>query len=671
MNILMLTDYMDRGGAETHVFTLSNELAAKDHRVTVASEDGSLARRLRKSGVRHLRLPLGSHSPLDMLLCRAVLRSLIKEENFDVVHSHSRLASLLVSDIAKKQNVPLVCTVHAHFKITPLRRRLSRWGDSTISVSEDLKQYLVDQYAIAPENISVIPNGVDVRRFYPSERSDIHLRIAFLSRLDDDCSLGAILLCQIAPRLCAAYPDLDIAIGGGGSELSHIKFLACKANGIIGRKAIKCVGNVCDVPSFMRSCDILIGVSRVAIEGGLCGASVVLCGNEGFFGEITEGNFSRALATNFCARGSQKPTSAALYDSLTRLLSLSGQERKISAQGVRKLLLKNCSSSVCAKKVLLFYKSLYKNQSKGNGGTLLCGYYGFGNMGDDALLRASIERARIEYPNEPIKALSKNGSKDSKNFSIPCACRYSPISVLWQLAHCRRLVFGGGTLLQCNTSKRSMLYYASLLLLAKAMGRERILWANGIGQIDGRLCQAVLKNALSDSQKIEVRDTRSFKILKQTLPDEEILLTNDLAKSKKNRYSTPDRAEYLLSCAKIDKSSRFVIAIPRARGNIDAIRKLVVELKECQKNGNDILIISMYDRQDLALCKQLCALLKAKTVTGICFDDLRFLAESSQGVYSMRYHGLVAAHLAGVDFTGVGNDRRLSDYCSDNGGKVL
>ena len=69
MNILMLTASMGTGGAETHVFTLAQTLVKLGHRVTVASEGGSLCPRLRAHGVRHLTLPLSSKRPDDLLFC--------------------------------------------------------------------------------------------------------------------------------------------------------------------------------------------------------------------------------------------------------------------------------------------------------------------------------------------------------------------------------------------------------------------------------------------------------------------------------------------------------------------------------------------------------------------------------------------------------------------------
>ena len=665
MNILLLTDSLDMGGAETHVITLATDLKKLGHSLTVCSGGGRLASKLCKINVKHICLPLGSHALRDIIICRLSLSALLKKEKFDVVHSHARLASLLVSDIAQRLGVLCVCTAHAHFKITALRRFMSRWGDVTIAVSEDLKQYLVEEYRLAPENIYVIPNGADTSLFYPEAADKARMRIAFLSRLDGDCSLGAHLLCRIAPLLCRQYSKLEIIIGGGGSELPLIRSLAAKANAKIGRDAVICCGEVRDVPQFLRSCDILVGVSRAAIEGGLCGASVVLCGNEGFFGELRENNFHNALATNFCARESAAPSAERLYHALADMLDRPIDERQASAERVRQLLKQNCSSAQCAKRTEHIYCDRQKHASQRRGYTLLCGYYGYANMGDDALLRSSIERARREYGNS-IVALTKNGKADRKTFGVVCAKRSSVLSVLMGIALCRRIIFGGGTLLQTNTSKRSFLYYASLLLIAKVFRRDRILWANGIGEIDGGLCQAVFKKALSGCRYIELRDRRSQRLLKKLLPEAKSYLAEDLAKIRRSSTCSQARAEYLLGRVGIKQGSRFAIAIPKARSDTSDVKRLYLNLRRLCREGNEILIIPMYERQDLRLCRSLRDLLGAKLMRGICFDDLCAIAARSECVYSMRYHGLIAAHLAKAPFVAASGDCRLLDYCKES-----
>ncbi len=671
MKILMLTEAMGRGGAETHVLTLASQLVRSGHTVCVASGGGVLADALGASGVSHVDLPLGSHSPFDILKCRCALRRILRHGSFDIVHSHSRLASVIVSGLAKKYGVSLVCTVHARFRITRLRRRIAKWGRYTIAVSEDLKQYLVEEYAKAPENITVIPNGVDQELFFPvDKKSDGKVRIAFLSRLDLDSALGAHLLCEIAPRLCCLRSDIEIIIGGAGSELSSIREHAHGAEREVGYAFIRCVGEVADVPQFMRSCDIFVGASRAAIEAGLCGISVVLCGNEGFFGEIRVENFEDALATNFCARGEKDSSADGLYLSIAALISEPDNERRARAAEVRELFLANCSARVCVEQTTEVYMRSLRKREQRMRGILLCGYYGFGNMGDDILLRSSIERARSKYPGMSVRALTRGGRRDSDRFYIPCARRLSPVAVLWEISRCRRIIFGGGTLLQCDTSLRSMIYYAALLILAKIMGRECILWGNGLGRADGWLSQKILRSALACCNTIEARDVCSYALAKRLACRTRVVLDRDLAERKACVYSSTRRAEYLLRRAFGENFDKFIVVIPRARHSNNDIATLSAELSRKRAEGFSVLMISMCEREDAALCNAMCSALGAATVRGICFDDLVMIARHSACVYSMRYHGLVAARLAGVPFIGIGDDDKIIRYCSENGGGI-
>lgn len=672
MNILMLTDSMDRGGAETHVLTLAQGLAARGHRLCVASGGGALAQKLISCGIDHVELPLGSRSPLDILRCRRELKKLFLKHRFDLVHSHSRLASVIVSGLARRFGVSFVCTVHARFCVTPLRRYFSKWGQKTIAVSEDLKQYLIEEYGTSPENITVIANGVDENVFLPEARDhDGKIRIAFLSRLDADCSLGARLLCEIAPRLYRLNSNIEIVIGGAGSELFAIRELAKSISQTGECVKIECCGEIADVPCFMNSCDIFVGVSRAAIEAGFCGRTVILCGNEGFAGELNNESFDRALAVNFCARDGWASKADTLYQAIENAVLRTKTARKEAADNVRVRLLENCSARVCVERTEAVYCKALEIKGPCGRGTLLAGYYGFGNMGDDVLLRSAIERAKTEYPNENIRALTRKGRRDGDRFGVVCARRYSPLRVLRELVGCRRLIFGGGTLLQCNTSLRSMMYYAMLLITANALGRECILWGNGIGKADGWIARKILKMSLVCCDHIGARDRSSYAVASHMAPDASVLLEMDLAESKKEEFSSAMRAGYLLRCAFGGAKGKFVVAIPRKTKNSNDVSRLALELARLRRCGSNILIIPMCEREDRAICDEMCHSLGAHTLRGLCFDDLVMIIKESDAVYSMRYHGLVAAKLAGVRFFGIGDDGKISGYCRENGGERI
>ena len=649
MKILLLTDKLDVGGAETHLLSLASELSRAGHSVTAISSGGRTAKALCPLGVAHISLPLDKRSPHALLVSYLSLQKIIKDSGFDVIHSHARLPSLLVSPIAKKQSVPLVCTAHAKFSAKSWRRALSEWGSSTIAVSEDLKQYLIDIYGLAPENITVIPNGIDTRKFCPSPSQSPKITVAFLSRLDADCSLGAYLLCDIAPRLAERYDDIRILIGGGGSELSSLRARAEKINSALGFECISVVGDVSDTREFLRSATAFVGVSRAAMEAGLCALPVVLCGNEGFLGRLTEKNFELAASGNFCGRGCSRANADKLFFSLCKTISAPRSD----AEHISRLLSERFDARTTAKQTLSVYKQATLPSKKIT--VLLCGYYGFGNMGDDILLRSAIARAKKEFGTDRIGALTLHPKRDSSRFGISCKSRRFPIS----LFSCKHLVFGGGTLLQEDTSLRSLCYYSLLLLTAKALGAKVYLWANGLSTPRTRFGRTALRRCLDKCDYIGLRDKNSLDIARSLTSNPNIFSEDDLALDTSR--ATDSRRSYLLFKIFGSYGSRppFIIVAPRKKGKW---RELIRELCRAKEKGYKLVFTALHRKSDTPITRAVCEQMGGIFLDGICYSDLIALASLSKGVYSMRLHALIAARSAGVPFYSFSCDQKIRGY---------
>ena len=216
-----------------------------------------------------------------------------------------------------------IVTIHAAFPKEPVLSKICYWGDKTIAVSEDLRGSGCDLFGIPAECISVIPNGIDVRRYAPVEKSPPAGSILFASRLDKDCSLGAILLCRILPSLVKSYPRLHLKIAGGGDALEAVRReakkvnLFCESQGL--PPAAELLGWVEDLSAEYGKNRIFVGVSRAALEAAACGCGVILCGNEGRGGYLTPEN-RMAAVTNFCCRGQKLPDEEWLEKQLRFLL---------------------------------------------------------------------------------------------------------------------------------------------------------------------------------------------------------------------------------------------------------------------------------------------------------------------------------------------------------------
>ena len=81
VKVLLLTDRLGTGGAETHIATLALELRRKKVDVCVLSAGGRTSALLERVGIRQIRLPLLTHNPFRLLILRRRIRRLIAPKN--------------------------------------------------------------------------------------------------------------------------------------------------------------------------------------------------------------------------------------------------------------------------------------------------------------------------------------------------------------------------------------------------------------------------------------------------------------------------------------------------------------------------------------------------------------------------------------------------------------
>lgn len=660
LKILLLTDKLSLGGAETHILTLYRSLTELGHSVTVASSGGLLSK-----NVNHVRIDLASRSPARLISGFFSLFFLIRREGFDIIHAHSRLPALFASFISRLLKIPFVTTAHARFKFDPFRRALSRWGDYSIAVSEDIRLYLIRACSLSPHRITVIENAVDFSRFpplpTPEKSSTREIKLLFLSRLDSDCSICAELLCKLAPRLFTRYPSVRIVIGGGGERLSYIRSLASEINSSQGVELVSVIGEVTDVSAFLRSGTLFVGVSRAALEAAASALPVILAGDEGFFGHLTKKNYRLALASNFCARGMPKPDAKLLFASLCSLID-SLPEAFDGARELRLELSRHLDAEDMGKRTEKFYFDAIrskKSRCAKSPKTLLLGYYGYSNLGDDALLSVSVLRSRREFSSS-VGAFTANPKRDSLDFSIPCFRRKNPFTLFYRLAKADRLILGGGTLFQTSTSKRSFVYYLLVLRLAQLLKKETLIYANGIGEISSRALRGFLFSTLSRCSFVGLRDSASFSLFKRELPDfENARLETDLALYL--APSTTTRANFLIFNALNQKSAHFFAVFPHFAASRFSRFELDLAIRRAKAERLAPLYIPC-SPLDIPLCRSLARRFGGSVLSNLTFSDLLSLLPLSSLVISMRYHPLLAARTLNLPFLAVGDDIKLSEF---------
>ncbi|HZO93476.1 MAG TPA: polysaccharide pyruvyl transferase CsaB [Candidatus Baltobacteraceae bacterium] len=157
---------------------------------------------------------------------------------------------------------------------------------------------------------------------------------------------------------------------------------------------------------------------------------------------------------------------------------------------------------------------------------LLSGYYGFGNLGDEALLEVIVRQLRARFPGAVVDVLSGDPQKTSEAYGVEATPRWSPGQVKEAIERADVVLSGGGGLLQNVTSLRSLLYYANIIRSAVRAGKPTMVFAQSVGPLDfwGRM---VVRNFCKGITAATVRDERSRALMASLVPDVRVERTAD------------------------------------------------------------------------------------------------------------------------------------------------
>jgi polysaccharide pyruvyl transferase CsaB len=157
---------------------------------------------------------------------------------------------------------------------------------------------------------------------------------------------------------------------------------------------------------------------------------------------------------------------------------------------------------------------------------LISGYYGFGNLGDEALLDVIVTRLRAAYPGGSIDVLSADPAATSARLNVDATPRMDLGAVRRAIERSDVVLSGGGGLLQNVTSLRSLLYYAGIVRTATRANKKTMIFAQSIGPLDvfGR---AVVRACCGGVSAATVRDERSRRLLTTLLPKVRVERTAD------------------------------------------------------------------------------------------------------------------------------------------------
>lgn len=116
------------------------------------------------------------------LACCRIAQAMMKQQSFDLIHSHTIMPDGFASVLLGRQlKLPVICTIHgSDINIYPYRhplilratKRAIRQLDGCITVSQRLRERLMELCGHVPVEVKVIYNGADPNLFSPISKEE-------------------------------------------------------------------------------------------------------------------------------------------------------------------------------------------------------------------------------------------------------------------------------------------------------------------------------------------------------------------------------------------------------------------------------------------------------------------------------------------------------------------
>jgi polysaccharide pyruvyl transferase CsaB len=295
---------------------------------------------------------------------------------------------------------------------------------------------------------------------------------------------------------------------------------------------------------------------------------------------------------------------------------------------------------------------------------LISGYYGFGNLGDEALLAQIVARLKTRYPQETIEVLSADPKATAHEFGVEAIAHRDLGMIKRAIERADLVLSGGGGLLQNATSLKSLLYYAGIIRTAIRAGKRTMIFAQSVGPLDFWGRQTV-RECCKGLTAATVRDERSRELLTSLVPTLAVERTADPV----FLYEPPDAPLDLSGAGLGDESDPLVVVAVRKTSHFDDVSTLLAAAVDrlSLTHGARIAFVPFAGQVDaeaatvvIRKCRSKPALVELAGLDAVAGAIAR-----ARLVIGVRLHALILAIRFAVPFLAVAYDPKVLGLCED------
>lgn len=496
MKIMHLISGGDVGGAKTHVISLLEELSKRNEVELVCFVEGPFAQEAREKGINTRVLKKRS-------LPRVArnLKKYLKNKQFDILHCHGSKANV-VSMLMGRASCPILSTIHsdprldymgrptANWTIGLLNRVALRFRDGWVAVSDAMKERMAGRGYDAGR-MEVIYNGVAFPKklvYRPRQEylqslgldwNETNVIYGIAARIDPVKDMTTLV--KAFAETVKAAPNARLLIAGIGDQEQEIRDLAQK---LCPTGTVHFAGWVEDMNSFYHALDVnmLTSISETfsyAITEGARMHCATICTPVGGLPKVViDGQ------TGYLVAVGDHETMA------NRMIALArdpGLRARLGSAIYEKVKTEFSVESMAERQEAIYRTVLNRRErsDKGPYGAVICGAYGKGNAGDDAILVSMIRQLRQQDADLPITVMTRKPRQTAVQTGVSTVHIFNTPAAGRIMKKSRLYISGGGSLIQNATSTRSLRYYLYSIRQAKRAGCKVMMYGCGIGPVSG------------------------------------------------------------------------------------------------------------------------------------------------------------------------------------------
>ena len=554
MKIMHLISGGDVGGAKTHVISLLEELSKRNQVELVCFVEGPFAQEAREKGI-----PTRVMKKRSLPGMAKKLKRYIKNKNFDILHCHGAKANVL-SVLMGKVSCPVISTIHsdprldymgrpvANLTIGLMNRVALRLRDGWVAVSDAMKERMTGRGYDAGR-MEVIYNGVSFPKKIEHKPRQEYLRSLGLD-WDENCVIYGIAaridpvkdmttLVKAFAETVKAAPHARLLIAGIGDQEQEIKTLAAE---LCPAGTVHFAGWVSDMNSFYHALDVnmLTSISETfsyAITEGARMHCATICTPVGGLPKVViDGETGYLVAVGDHETMSKRMIDLAFDQGLRSRLGRAIYEKVKNEFSVESMTIQQEA----------IYRSFLKRRERfaqGRYGAVVCGAYGKGNAGDDAILTSMIRQLRQQDPDLPITVMTRKPRLTGIQTGVSTVHIFNTLAAGRVMKRSKLYISGGGSLIQNATSTRSLWFYLHSIRQAKRAGCKVMMYGCGIGPVTGEGNREKTGRILEENvDLITLRDQESLETLRsfgvktprvEITADPALLMEGDMAAAER------------------------------------------------------------------------------------------------------------------------------------------